>query len=251
VKKSSTITPDEFRRAFTAVATANLMGWVLNSFVTVSWRLGGISTDALAADCHDGLLGLMRCWFRDRRRGTACPRFAAIWVKEVGRTLGMHSHLLVHVPHTLRFEFRTWLVRAVHKIVEAPDILSSPERQGGRLVHVSANFDRETRDQWNVFRYLMKGLDPEAVLMFTTDRAHVRHLAREFGGIDSRPQGVIFGKRVGNSTDIGPSALRRLSCQSVVPAIWPKGAFEGEGLAYDDRFLRAGELCQDLNSLSF
>jgi hypothetical protein len=249
VRVSKSLSVSDFRTLYTSTATANLAGWVLNTFATVAWRVDAQCSESFAAQCHDLLLGLMRAWFRDQRKKWPGLPFAAIWVKEVGRTLGLHSHFLVHVPHELRFDFRRWLERAAHRLVEAPNLNPFLLQEGRRLVHVSPNFDADTHEQWNVFRYMMKGLDPDALLMLRHDETHIKHLVREFGGVPVSSQGTVIGKRAGNTHDIGPAALRRMSRQFAIPPIWPESSLQGDALAYDDHFLKAGELGRQLASL--
>ncbi|WP_152569533.1 MULTISPECIES: hypothetical protein [Sphingomonas] len=243
------LTAKDFKLLYTSTAVANLSGWVLNTFATVAWRVDENCSETFAAQCHNDLLERMRAWFRDRRKSHPNLPYAAIWVKEVGRKLGLHSHFLLHVPYELRFDFRRWLERAAHKLIEAPDINPFKEDGTRRLVHVSPNFDADVAEQWNVFRYLVKGLEPSALLTLRHEEKHIKHLVREFAGIAISDQGRVMGKRCGNTHDVGPAALTALKQRFGTPVIWPEHSLQGDELGFDDRFIRAGHIGRHLGSL--
>ena len=117
---SNVITLSEFQRAYEAVALANVQGLMLNTFLTVSWTVGGVNQPAVIDALHDRLFANMRAWAVDRGITMGSPEvpFAAIWVKEAGKKLGLHSHFLLHVPPPLFMKFRTWAYKATRRLLE-------------------------------------------------------------------------------------------------------------------------------------
>lgn len=239
---TDTVATADVLKRYIAVATANANGLVLNTFVTVAWRaLGGLSDEEADAR-HHAFLDLLRTWFNDKAKRLAqpFPVLAVVWCKEAGRTLGLHSHLLVHVPQELRHEFRTWAERAAHRLAAVAQERASLMSTKLRLVHVSRHFGEDCDAQWRVFRYIMKGMNEDEMFGLDLDGRYHRYLGAEFAGITAKDQGAVLGKRTGNSVAIGPKYT----------PVWVREACSdfahGAGLAYHNGFLRQGELQRQL-----
>jgi hypothetical protein len=276
--ETDAISDADFKRLYEAVAVANLNGWVLNTFVTIAWQIADTKPEVqlsglaltgvppldaekaarvrsrLVQGYQERFLENARAWFAYQRHtfGIDTP-FAAIKVKEVGKTLGLHSHFLFHVPFDRRHHFRDWATKAAHKIVEAPRFSHRTRRHptGLRLIHVSPTFEeRESVDhQWRVFKYMMKGLDPDMIIGALSDRQHEKHLLTEFVKVETKPQGTVYGPRVGRTTDVGPEALARIQQEIGRCDIWPRLSFDDRELRYDNSFLRDGELSRQLRAI--
>ncbi|SFR97686.1 hypothetical protein [Sphingomonas jatrophae] len=240
---SDVITEAEFRRMYEAVATANVQRMILNTFVTVSWSVGGVRHAGYAGHLHARFLELMRTWANYEGGRPKLP-YGGIWVKEVGKVLGLHSHFLMHVPGEHFTSFRTWARRAAHKLAEVP----APDRrrvQPKERLILSTPLGDSTREQWKVFNYLMKGVDPEGILnLHQYGNTHLSLLLEEF---DRRvvPQGVIEGPRVGRTRSLGPQALAAAERIWGKVHLWPD-AYDLEDLRMGDHFLTHGELYAQL-----
>lgn len=237
---------------YLAVATANYQGWMLNTFVTVSWEMSGASHPEYLKALHDHLNDLLRRWCLDteaslqrrpqpRMQEQVVPH-ASVWVREVGAKMGLHSHLLVHVPRELYHRFRGWIRPAVHRLAEVPkpDPRLGPGKK--RLVHIAPL--ASVHDQWGVFRYMMKGVDRD-MLPPTIDPSYRQFLETEFPALQLAPQGRIEGARCGASRTLGPSARQRLKASLGLPQMWPDD-YDPEGLHFGARFLHAGNLARTL-----
>lgn len=235
----------EWRRMYEAVAAANYQGWVLNTFVTISWELSGAKNPRYITSLHERFLQLLHRWCYDRTmalRVRPNPKldaqevpYACIWVKEVGRVMGLHTHLLVHIPKPLFPKFRIWLQRAVHKLAEMdlPDPrLAAPAR---RLAHSSLLMS--VHDQWRVFHYLMKGQDRENGDIPVLMSGYSDFLTGEFPTAKAVAQGRIAGLRCGASKTLGPTVRSHLGLSD----IWKKGLLN-EGLPYGDHYLEGGNM---------
>jgi hypothetical protein len=241
---SDVITATEFLRMYKAVATANMQGLVLNTFLTVSWEVGGTHDPDYVASLHARLLASMQAWANDREKADqsiAVP-MPAIWVKEVGHQLGLHSHFLLNVPACLHVTFRNWVNKATRRLVELPAPDPRQPTPKLRLTHTSWLGD-DTRHQWNVFRYMMKALDEDVSVM--VDATHRRLLLREAAGVKPRDQGRVRGRRVGQTRNLGPATLRPLEAVKGSADIWGESD-QRDNLRYGDHFLRHGELRRTL-----
>ena len=194
----------DFLRLYKGVATANMQGVMLNSFVTISWSLAGLTDASSVRQAQAAFQERMTSWFH--YLGEA---YAGVWVKEVGRTLGLHSHYLLHVPQASASEFRRWVRRTIAKATISD---TGPVRRttGGyplRVTDVSELGDTVAA-QWAVFRYMAKGLDPDGMTsVFSGSRR--RMLAAEYTGLSKlSDEGVVIGQRCGRSHAISDAAFR-------------------------------------------
>jgi len=244
---SDVITADEFLRMYKAVATANMQGFVLNTFLTVSWEIGNVKDAGFIESLHERYFASMRTWADDRAKagGLDSVPFGAIWVKEVGHRLGLHSHFLIHIPAPLFVNFRYWSAKAARRLLElpAPDPRQPPSKL--RLTHCSWLGD-DVGQQWNVFKYLMKALDADVSVLLDYD--HRRFLLKEWADIKPSPQGRISGRRTGSSHSLGPAVRKRLEAVKGATGIW-REKHQLDGLPYNDCFLHHGELRQSLMAI--
>lgn len=202
---SQFITAEEYGRAVTAVHTANLTGLVLNAFLTISWTTLQIDDDADIERAHTHFLELMRHWLAGRRIPVAF-----VWVVERGPKIGLHSHYLFHLPKGHTLPFRAWISAQALRTVsgKVPVVM---EAEDGRVSTV--RFRREADDavdfQFRQFRYMMKGLDPNSVVLNRADGTALP--IWEAHGLELEPQGQIFFKRVGRSTSLATAAGNKVA----------------------------------------
>ncbi|MDB5244057.1 MAG: hypothetical protein JWP57_4683 [Spirosoma sp.] len=126
---------------------------------------------------------------------------AYLWVREIGKRFGPHTHLLIHLPPNHWQGFKTFLGEAGQF-----DLVADPS--GDALHLAGGRFGmRSPMMASGVLRYMLKGLDPDT---------HVRSDGRVISlpaalGVDDRGEKrqPIAGKRCGVSGTIG--ATRRAS----------------------------------------
>ncbi len=168
--------------AIQAVGYADQIGFPLNRHLTVSWEhaqcLGRVQ------DLQGGLLERYSKWIRYHNSGAAY-----VWSIENGAVLGYHSHIFVHVPRLLLKGFRKrlpqWIGGNVDQSGPTKTYAITTIKYGGGI------------RRWNrlkgVTRYILKAANDETAEMFN---------------IIPRPDkaGVVVGKRIGTSQNIGRKA---------------------------------------------
>lgn len=245
----------DYMSLYKAVALANLNGWVLNTFTTISWELQGLSDDASVRAAHTKYLDLYRRWCGNNVSpdGKASP-CAHIWTLERGARWGLHTHMLSFVPEDSYPAYRRWLLQAVRGITGEP--IKKPNtttgETGATLKPVLLQpLARETPvdTQWRVFRYLTKGVTEDAVASLM-QKHHVKYLIEEFGRGTVGNQGAIIGKRCGASQTLLPKAQRDFDQTHGLPA-WPTASTRREDLRFDETYLRAGEAKRAASGFQF
>ena len=173
-----------------AVNHADRIGLPLNRMITVDWTLAGL-TNPQASRQH--LLGLIYDWMRSRGHASA-----HVWVMENGPRHGLHSHILMHVPTSLRKDFNR-LFRSWRKQVGIPwkrHVLHS------RHIGLTANaaFAKGERAS-----YLHNTQVATAYILKAASAS-----ARRSGSLGSgrRQFSEVMGKRCGTSRNLGTSAIR-------------------------------------------
>jgi hypothetical protein len=165
-----------------AIDFAPLVGTPLNTHVIVAWELAGVVGRVQQAQTH--YCENMRKWMA--RRDTPA---AYAWVLERGWKLGVHAHLVVHVPGPLGGECYEAFTRKSNDWAKqaGAEIL-----RGGTCRTVVCKIARNPE---TLHRYLAEGV--------TADDAA---WAKEKYSIDRVDQGSIMGRRAQLSTHIGPAA---------------------------------------------
>jgi hypothetical protein len=179
-KASHALTTPQVRLIMKAALHAIVIGLPLNRFITINWALAGID-DAPAAQA--AFLKLLRDWLGSLEQATAY-----VWVQERGTAMGIHSHILIHIPPSLIRRLgqlqRGWLKR-IGATTKKGTICSKPI---GLTSHVALSSDPETHAAYRqnldeVVAYILKGADTKA---------------RRTHGITRASQcSHIFGKRAG------------------------------------------------------
>lgn len=243
-RESRFLNSRDFLRLYRGVAVANLEGLLLNSFVTVSWSLAGLTAPSSVRQAQRALQERMTSWFQyQRQHDQDYPSYAGVWVKEVGRTMGLHTHYLLHVPGRDWGVFARWMRRSVAK---ATDSSSGAIRMTarGRPLYVTHAVDLRysVGAQWDVFRYMAKGLDPDGLTsVFSASRR--RMLAAEYAGLSKlTDEGVVEGQRCGRSHAISEASLApwRHVYDDVMEAEWRSAG--RKSFHYGPAFLVRGEL---------
>lgn len=183
-------------------------------FVTISWSTLGVTTNQEVVAAWKGLQARMRSWATRRicpSTGEVAPLpLAYIWVKENGERWGLHTHLLVHVPPIAYAVFGSMLKEHLEASTGQPLVNSAHDSsEGARTLRIdrprgvgagpASTADVNT---WAARRlaYMLKGLDPEALVM---DHQAIPAIKRPFADVIGltrlSDQGEVVGKRCGYS----------------------------------------------------
>lgn len=229
------LTADQYVDAYEAVATANVLGQVLNAHVVVAWGTVGLSEEVDVAEATERFLegfrkwtckvGVPGCWF---------------WVLERGRRQGLHLHLLAHLPRGYREDFERWAARAIGRISGREPLKTEESRT--LLVRIERD---EVAFQWRTFRYLFKGLRPGSGIRSPHDPRMLLDIA-DNAGLTVEDQGSFEVKRFGVCRSLAKGArtkhwhgwqlLRHGPCQV-------------DYFAFDDRYVRSGEMLSIIPTL--
>lgn len=198
---SETINKDDFVRVIESVLYANRVGYVLNGFLTISWPKLDIS-DEEARPQFQKLCELSNKFLKHRGFPSI---FVYVW--EVGKKLGLHTHVLFHCPERYREEYRVWLKGAIAQLAGLP-------KCPPYAVRVPIADDEALTAQFKVLKYMMKGLSPS--IRVRDQEGRWVKLA-DYMGLRPKPEGKIWGKRVGMSQRVGPNARKFFSTGEDVP----------------------------------
>ena len=201
---SQGITAKEFWRLHRGVTRANLMGFVLNSFITITWSTVAVTDSQEVARCRSALLERL-----NKRMEARKMVHAIIWVDEVGTFFGHHTHILAHVDHFARRNVLAWIEEIVETVTGVAPVVKVPNVKGVvTTVDVKKLTDNLDSGQWRQFEYMMKGLLPDAA----TRLPFCRHRELILSDLLSRQlefQGEISGHRCGLTHFLGRSQERR------------------------------------------
>jgi hypothetical protein len=181
---------EDGRKIRASVRHAAAIGLPFNRFVTIAWELAGVE-DIHAA--QRTFCKFLYDWLKRQEAGVAY-----LWVLERGSTLGVHSHMLIHVPPALARRMSQlqpgWLKQAGAKRRSGyVKTLSISRSYRSALSRDGLTLHRYAHDLKRVVDYLLKGSDTA-----TRNRLGVRHHAK---------YGAISGQRVGRSRLLGPKAI--------------------------------------------
>lgn len=145
----------QFRKGYGAIALANYYGEVMSTFISISWSTVGVTEPEDVMKAQMRYLELLRKWLGHRDVPSAW-----VWVIENGKTYGLHSHILLRVPHRLKEQLAYQVETAVETIAGSPVKRKRRGMKGERTVHVIHRRDGNVNAQWRLFRYMMKGMKP-------------------------------------------------------------------------------------------
>lgn len=148
------ITYSEFCDAYEAFAFANCCGVVLDTRVDVTWSTIGLVSEAMVARAHRAFLELLGV-----RLGQMTVSLTYVAVHEVGTTRDLHTHYTMFVPPGLAKPFER--ICATSLAAAAKRTLNLA--RDSRTLNVDVG-EQSVSSQWSRFRYVMKGVSPNAAL---------------------------------------------------------------------------------------
>jgi hypothetical protein len=184
------IRPEYVENVIQAVGFAEQLHCPLNAHFTVTWFN---PDDAIARKCQTAVLERYQKWAKYRGF-----RAAYTWSLERSPKLGVHSHILLHIPPALRHElrrrmFKRWVTEVCgfwkDKMVRGRKVPRKLEPvRGEQRMTTIADLERRTL-------YQVKDIEPDSELASLLPFHRLRK--RNDRG------GSIVGKRVGTSRNIG------------------------------------------------
>lgn len=149
------MTRKDFFRLYRALSYANSKGVILDTHVTIVWKLLGHEDQvSLGTMLNRGLIKPFTEWCRGN--DIDC---AYIYANEYSTDAGLHTHFLTSIDHYYLKAFRSWIGnRAV--------AISTVSPVDKKAIYVappsSRSTEKATFKQWKIFQYLCKGADPDA-----------------------------------------------------------------------------------------
>lgn len=175
-----------------AVGFARQIGFPLNRHLTVLWEHAGVV--GRVQDVQARFLELMRKWLQYRT-----VEAAWVWVVEDGACMGLHSHILVHVPNPYLTAWKRMLPNWLDGDVDDKTIdvvsIQYPNRSEATLNRVKGKV-----------KYLLKGVSSQSGALI---------------GVRPENQGVVPGKRTGTSQNIGRAARSAFAEKKMAERVAP------------------------------
>jgi hypothetical protein len=188
-RTSEFITLQQAQNVLDAARHSLVIGLPFTRHTTIHWEKLGVP-DHEAARATGRYVKRMSDWLR-----TLGHEMSWIWARENGPGAGSHVHILYHLPRSLDLGSRPrkWL-RGIARSGYRKGAIRT-DRIGGHANTAMTSPKLHLANQEAVLGYLLKGTHPSA--------AHVLRLT------SIRPQGVIIGRRVSTSENIGRTARAR------------------------------------------
>lgn len=189
------ITRSQCSSVYDAVLFANYSGSTLNNMMTIVWKYAALHTEEDICAEYKKLLDRLRKFLEYH----GCPvHYYAVF--ENGPKEGYHTHIAIHVPDRIRTEFKKWRASNAARLCVDPQTIP-------RQMHVHMRRDNHIRSQWAIFRYLMKGLDPQLLRREAKAYQHMRRkTANYLFGVMQRDTGLVAMDRVHIARALQPAA---------------------------------------------
>ncbi|MGY3472274.1 hypothetical protein [Bradyrhizobium ottawaense] len=216
--KGSALTGDDVRRVYNAIAYALWQGVILNTHIVIVWSMMNLSEESgveiLGAYLHEAGKWL-RCEGGPRGKKSARSvrtktDLRYVYVHESVAQRGFHSHILIHLPPTLKREFEAWSRSALSRLTGR-----HCDRNAFRVILGYGRFEEDqVRNVWRWYRYLMKTFESRLGIAWTDEKGDHQQLTyRELlkawnvkGSALDVPEGISLSKA---SHNIGKDAQAR------------------------------------------
>ena len=202
------LTGQQFIDLYSAVSYANSLGVVMDVHVSITWNLLGI-------DCqHEAAKALRYEFFKHLQewceyRMPKGQRFVWLYVHEVGRRHGFHTHILTAIPDELRGEFRAWMAARMAKLSRTGSVPKG-------AFHIDAPPSDKIGRQWRWLQYFSKGLGTAEEVMASVGEEPSVKAASLIWIQAGRPGNIKCRKRCGVSNNIGRQARQRSHYESLL-----------------------------------
>jgi hypothetical protein len=140
---------------------------------------------------------------------------AAVWVIERGAAAGgLHSHTLLHIPEDHLNDFIAMLPEWVD--IEAGDLRGAEDNtiarsvlndNGSAVWQLDERYDQSAKP----LQYMLKGLKRGSAgfIRHQDSSGNIRKVPRKLYNINPKNAGMVTGKRIGFTNNLGPAARLR------------------------------------------
>ena len=200
------ISAEEFINAYSAVAFTNAKGIALNSHITISSELLGITPKNSKhglSHLHDQILHPLRNWLKQRG-----VEFFWLYVNEYSAKSGFHTHLLTHISPEHSEDFATYLLKRAKKINTLPQF-------NEKSVQVDIDNGMDLFKQWSLFQYICKGINRNHWIedAHSGERVYLEEL---IWAHYENPGNFHHRKKIANSQNINKAARQQSNFASLL-----------------------------------
>ncbi|MDK2768015.1 rolling circle replication-associated protein [Sphingomonas sp.] len=192
---TSKLRDDQVKEAFAAAEFA-MTTLPLNRFLTINWERAGIAN---AAEATRLFLKLASDFCR-----THGSELAYLWTLEHTERVGVHAHIMMHVPHELGARFgqrqRGWFKRVGGRSAKGNLKTKHVGHSSRAYLHRDRDGGAFAKDHRSVAEYILKCCSFE--------------VKRELGFQRQTHSGAVAGQRYGRSQNLGPKTRRSFAEQS-------------------------------------
>ena len=202
------LTGQQFIDLYSAVSYANHLGIVMDVHVSITWKMLGIECQ------HEAAKALRYEFFKHlqewcKYRMPKGHRFVWLYVHEIGRRHGFHTHILTAIPDELRGEFRAWVAARMAKLSRTGIVAK------GAFNIVAPPSDKIGR-QWRWLQYFSKGLGTAEEVTASVGEEPSVKAASLIWAQAGRPGNIQCRKRCGVSNNLGRQTRQRSHYESLL-----------------------------------
>lgn len=199
------IDKDEFLEAYSAVAYANELGYVLNVSLTICWEMLGVTPKNSSRDkseLHELIIHPLRDWIKHK------SDFCWLYSNERSARAGFHTHYLLHIPQEHADSFKNYIAKRIKKINKNSHF---------NLASFELKFDKgmDMRKQWIRFQYLCKGINRNQWMKHITSGEKV-YIEDLISFRYENPGNNHAMRRIAHSQNLNKRARRASSFESVL-----------------------------------
>ncbi len=242
--KTRYIDKSEFLDLYSAVSFANMNNVIMNTGITISWDKLGYGAIDEAYQMSQYFLARFRDWCGSKRdalwpwKNESNSPATFIYVHEIGKIVGFHTHIQAFVPPELSNVLKRWCALFVRKHKRR-------ETDVDTAIFASVRATPSCFSQWRVFNYMMKGADPQAEIGISSLRNEPVYLG-DIIEFPYKPLGLMKCRKVcGASENIRSGARHNYGFSSLME----RGVIDVREIYYKDRSIydRTPYTCMDSN----
>ncbi len=203
------LTASQFANLYSAVAFANSNGIVLNVRLSITWGLLGIEDHSAAADAmRYEFFKHLQDWYQHKVPDDR--PFVWLYVHEVGRTHGFHTHILTAIPDALLPAFREYVAARLADVSR----VAGPLHKG--TFKIKAPPSDPIGRQWRGLRYLAKGISTKAEVPSVVGTSPFVRVAELIPETLKSPGDILCPKNCGVSNNLGKERRQKAGFRSLL-----------------------------------
>ncbi|WP_175900718.1 hypothetical protein [Burkholderia vietnamiensis] len=203
------LTASQFANLYSAVAFANSIGIVLNVRLSITWGLLGIEDHSVAADAmRYKFFKHLQDWYENKVPDDR--PFVWLYVHEVGRTHGFHTHIMTAIPRALLPAFREYVAARLANVSR----VGTPLHKG--VFHIEAPPSDPIGRQWRGLQYLAKGVSAKAEVSSVVGTAPFARVAELTPEPLKSPGDIRCPNNCRVSNNIGKESRRKAGFRSLL-----------------------------------